>query len=195
MACDTAGESQESLMADAAEGFRRLLFEATAAIDSEYFLLTVAHADGGRVEQYRERVYAYELYHQLRVRWPNWPYTLGGEVDKNGHTIVRGGALDNAKPDLLVHVPGEMSNLAVVEIKPLREWVSWNEEKGFAWDVQKLIAFRGIGYEAALMLAFGEAIERAVEYGAALRRSGVPLDLVELWHHRRPGEPAMPVRW
>ena len=99
-------------MSESAECFRRLLVDAPAAIDSAYFLLPVAYVDGGSVEQYRERVYAYELYHQLRARWPHWPYSLGGEVDKSDHTIVRGGPLDNAKPDLLVHIPGQMTNLA-----------------------------------------------------------------------------------
>ena len=65
--------------------FRRLLTEASTAVGRAYFLLPVSHAESGSVEQYRERVYAYELYHQLRMRWPDrWPYWLGGE-----HTLVR----------------------------------------------------------------------------------------------------------
>ena len=68
---------------------------------------------------YRERVYAYELYHQLRVRWPAWPYLLGGEIDKEGHPLIRGGLLHGVKPDMVVHIPGGMdNNLAVLEVKP-----------------------------------------------------------------------------
>jgi hypothetical protein len=182
-------------MSESVECFRRLLVAATAAIDSAYFLLPVADVDGGSVEQYRERVYAYELYHQLRARWPRWPYSLGGEVDKRGHTIVRGGPLDNAKPDLLVHIPGQMTNLVVVEIKSLKPRVSRDEKEALGWDVQKLIAFREIGYEAAFMLVFGESADRAAGYGDELRRAGMPLDAVELWHHTRPGVPASVLQW
>ena len=46
---------------------RASLTAATAAVGSEYFLLPVARADGGEpLLLYRERVYSYELYHQLR---------------------------------------------------------------------------------------------------------------------------------
>src|SRR5262245_39939149 len=44
-----------------------LLALATADIDQEYFQLPI-HG-GGPV--YRERVYCYELYHQMRRRWPD----------------------------------------------------------------------------------------------------------------------------
>ena len=59
------------------------------------------------------------MYYQLRLEWPNWDYSLGGEVDKRKqHPVIHGQDLDNAKPDLLIHVPGTMdSNLVGVEIK------------------------------------------------------------------------------
>ena len=44
----------------------RILEEATASIASAYFRLPI---DGGG-PVYRERVYCYELYHQMRLRWP-----------------------------------------------------------------------------------------------------------------------------
>jgi hypothetical protein len=63
---------------------RSLLANATARIAPDYFLLPVADVDGGEpLVQYRERVYAYELYHQLRLTWPDqWPYSLASEIDK-----------------------------------------------------------------------------------------------------------------
>lgn len=82
---------------------RKLLAKASAAISQNYFMLPVAHYAGEEpLVQYRERVYAYELYHQLRVLWPDWKYSLAGEVDKSGHPVIRGGELDKAKPDLLI---------------------------------------------------------------------------------------------
>jgi hypothetical protein len=177
---------------------RNLLANATARIAPEYFLLPVADAEGGEpLVQYRERVYAYELYHQLRQTWPDhWPYSLAGEIDKRGHPIVRGGILDNAKPDLLVHVSGQMDrNLAVIEIKPLRGQVYRGEREAFQRDMKKLIAFREIGYRGAFLIAFGESVDRIREYAHDLRQSGIDLNGIELYHHRRSGESATPAEW
>jgi hypothetical protein len=64
--------------ADDVEMFRSLLIAATELVDDEYFLLPVADENGGEpIIQHRERVYSYELYHQLRLEWPNWDYSLG----------------------------------------------------------------------------------------------------------------------
>jgi len=179
---------------------RDLLAAATAAIQPDYFLLPVADGQGGQpIYQYRERVYAYELYHQLRVRWPDdWPYSLGGEVDKHGHPVVRGEFLDDTKPDLLVHVPGRMDpdlNLAVLEIKPLRIDAHNAEQEALRHDLQKLIAFLGVGYYAGFLLVFGEPIQRVRDYAADFSEAGIDLTLVELWHHRAPGEPAHALVW
>lgn len=177
---------------------RNLLADATARIAPAYFLLPVADVEGGEpLVQYRERVYAYELYHQLRQTWPDhWPYSLAGEIDKRGHPIVRGGILDNAKPDLLVHISGQMDrNLAAIEIKPLRGQVYRGEGEAFKRDMKKLIAFREIGYWGALLIAFGESVDRIREHARHLRQSGIELNGIELYHHRRAGESATPAEW
>src|SRR5882757_9488666 len=92
-----------------------LLHTATASIEPGYFHLNV---DGGD-PVYRERVYCYELYHQMRMRWPkDTPFYLNGEIDKAAHPILTEIGADFAKPDLLVHRPGYMSgNYAIVEVK------------------------------------------------------------------------------
>lgn len=85
--------------ADDVESFRHILTIATERVGEQYFLLPVADQDGGApIIQYRERVYSYELYHQLRLAWPTWGYSLGGEVDKRNHPVIHGPDLDNAKP-------------------------------------------------------------------------------------------------
>ncbi len=175
---------------------RRLVSKATSAIAREYFLLPVADSEGGQpLVIYRERVYAYELYHQLQKEWPKnkekWLYSLGGEVDKRGHPIVRGPDLDNVKPDLLVHVPGRMDhNLAVVEIKAVDA-----RKNLISDDLRKLIAFRQHAkYKAAFLLAFGEGgIEDVL--GCTSSIDPDEIKLVELLHHRRVGEPAEPIAW
>jgi hypothetical protein len=63
------------------EQLTEILRQATAAISNDYFLLPIRGAD----PVYRERVYCYELYHQMRLRWPQGsPCRLNGEVDKSG---------------------------------------------------------------------------------------------------------------
>lgn len=67
------------------DGFDALLGTSTHAVPETYFQLPVAGREG---PSYRERVYCYELYHQLRCRWPvDTGYSLAGEVDKKGHHL------------------------------------------------------------------------------------------------------------
>lgn len=64
----------------------QILGDATAAIASDFFLLPIH----GGTSVYRERVYCYELYHQMRRLWPpDCPYRLNGEVDKRAHHTFR----------------------------------------------------------------------------------------------------------
>ena len=66
----------------------------------------------------RERVYAYELYHQMRClqesseKWAD--YAFNAEIDKSGHPIIR----HRFNPDMVIHQQGTMSkNLCAIEIK------------------------------------------------------------------------------
>lgn len=130
--------------------FESILLDATASVSTEYMQLPVAGAED---PAYRERVYCYELYHQMRSRWPNWPFSLAGEIDKSGHPIIRGDPLlDRSKPDFLVHVPGTMGrNLAIVEVKPANA-----SPDRMAQDVNKLAAFiQKAGYLAGFILVYG----------------------------------------
>jgi len=96
--------------------FLTALAGATARVPKHYFQLPVA---GQREPLYRERVYSYELYHQLRVRLDDEGlvehYALSGEIDKGGHPIIR----HRCAPDLVFHIPGAARNLVVVEVKPI----------------------------------------------------------------------------
>ena len=84
--------------------------------DSHYFQIQFA---GSNELKFRERVYCYELYHQLRnILGDEFRYKLDGEVDKEGHPFYP--KLGPKKPDLIVHVPHDMDwNLAVIEVKPV----------------------------------------------------------------------------
>lgn len=130
--------------------FEEILAAAAARIGPEYFQLPIADADA----VYRERVYCYELYHQLRCVWDGFPFSLGGEVDKGGHPHFQNGPYAHAKPDLLVHVPGNMDrNLACVEVKPAGRPVA-----EFSADLRKLTWFcHHANYFCGIFLVYGGA--------------------------------------
>jgi hypothetical protein len=174
------------------------LRNATELIAPEYFELPVAHDD----PVYRERAYCYELYHQLRCEWsPQWPYILTGEVDKRNHPLIRGGALDNVKPDFLVHSPGGMGrNYLVMEVKAI------DPASGpLSIDLKKLCAFRNHGeYENAVYLIYGDDSDgsqasmnklRTVANAIAEQDAGVDLSMIQLWHHSAPGVQAVRIEW
>lgn len=174
-----------------------ILQKATAGIEDQYFQLPVA---GQEDPIYRERVYCYELYHQLRSQWPEHsPYSLSGEVDKGGHRLIRGNGLDNVKPDFLVHVPGTMDhNLLVIEVKPVNA-----RDEGIKKDLETLTAFHDYGhYKRALYLIYGDSntdfhkFRKSVLFFAKKnRKNTINLDAVELWHHEAPGTSAKPIDW
>ena len=174
--------------------FRKAIADAATLVDTDFFQLPVA---GQENPIYRERLYCYELYHQLRSKWPvNSRYSLGGEVDKNGHPLIRGGALDRAKPDLIVHGPGDMeSNLAVVEVKggvPV--------SNAIAVDFSKLVEFRlRAGYAAAIYLVYGVNDDHVATLRARCKKvaesKNIDLTLVELLVHSAIGQKPRPHAW
>lgn len=92
------------------------LKEASRNIDEYYFKVAMANLKGYR---FRERVYCYELYHQLRLALPTtFSYTLQGEMDKNGHPIIHK-EVGAVKPDFILHKQEPEDNLLVIEVKPL----------------------------------------------------------------------------
>jgi hypothetical protein len=108
---------------------------ASSQISSQYFFMPVA---GQPNTKFRERVYCYELYHRWRQHWPeNSHYSLCGEVDKRSHSLIIGEHLTSSIPDFLVHVPGKMDNLLVMEVKP-----AYRTAKDLVKDLKKLTAFR-----------------------------------------------------
>jgi hypothetical protein len=122
------------------ENLDRILQDATAAVEDNYFRL---HIDGADAPIYRERVYCYELYHQMRCRWPapdNCPFYLNGEVDKRAHPILSKLGVGGI-PDFLVHGPGDMGrNHAIIEVKS-----SNVRNSGIAGDLRKNRVFASGG--------------------------------------------------
>jgi hypothetical protein len=162
------------------DDFVTKLREATGRVEAPYFQVQSASADGSSVV-YRERVYCYELYHQLReAMGETSPYTLMGELDKRGHEITGGAKV----PDFLFHVPGTMNgNLVVMEVKRIDN----NNDDEISKDCEKLRKFveEEAKYKGAIYLVFGsegEQIDRFLQRAKQkLRglRNGV---FVLLWH-------------
>ena len=129
--------------------FLKCLMKAIQNIDTHYFQL---HFAGNDKLKYRERVYCYELYHQLRLLLGNdFPYKLDGELDKEGHAIISG----KKKPDFVIHVPGEMGqNLVVIEVKTVNVKDKIRE---LIEDIDKLKMFitSKASYYRAIMLIYG----------------------------------------
>lgn len=162
-----------------------VLSRATRALPAEYFQLAIH----GGPPVYRERVYCYELYHQMRCLWPNGcPFWLNGEIDKQGHHVLAELGAARAKPDFLIHTPGDMDgNYAIIEVKPLGA----ARDDIFA-DLEKLCLFvNRVGYRRAIYLFYGYGAEdgtlaRVREVYGLLDDPGP----VEIWVHPEPGQPA-----
>lgn len=184
--------------------FRALLLEATSHIASKYFHLPIVDRNGVVSHVYRERVYCYELYHCLRNLWHDeYPFTLNGEVDKNGHPIYRNTPVARLKPDLLVHIPGDApGNLIVVEVKPLN-----TKRKQIEKDLCSLAAFMRHGeYDKGIYLIYGgterqfnryrakvaDFANRGLQCGGRRNRYNDTIDLnfLELCWHQTVGEQA-----
>ncbi len=162
-----------------------VLTKATMAIEPSYFYLNI---DGGD-PVYRERVYCYELYHQMRVHWPeHCPFYLNGEIDKAAHPKLMELGADRAKPDLLVHQPGYMvGNHAIIEVKCTRA-----RNDGIEKDLQTLAIFLNkVGYQRGIYLIYGDGFDdRWFDRILAVAVEMEELPNIEIWLHRVPGEPA-----
>lgn len=166
------------------EQLSQIILEATAAIGQEYFLLPIH----GTVPVYRERVYCYELYHQMRLRWPvESPYRLNGEVDKNAHPYFQNLRAGNPKPDLLVHQPGSgQFNHAVIEVKSSRA-----ADDGIRKDIKTLSRFRNeFGYQRAVYLIYGDYPDSTLAKVQKFAAEEPSLAPIELWLHVESTTPA-----
>jgi len=187
----------EHIDAEAHGHFIQCLRISTQNIQHAYMFLPVA---GSVLPVYRERVYCYELYHQLRLNWGDYGgYSLGGEVDKTHHPLMRGLDIDNTKPDLLVHRPGDMSgNLIVIEVKAVTA-----KKTGIRKDLRTLTAFLRCGeYHHAIYLVYGDnpqAFNTFVQKARMLQEEDterrINLNAITLYWHRLPGHPAEQIEW
>lgn len=91
-----------------------LIKRALGRIGPGYFKLTTTYEPSRIV---RERVFCYELYHQIRSQMPSdHALSLNGEIDKRGH--IDFAPEDRKNPDFVFHIPGtHTGNTLVIEVK------------------------------------------------------------------------------
>lgn len=162
----------------------QILIDATRQIEPGYFKLAI----DGDAPIYRERVYCYELYHQMRLCWPkSCKHVLNGEVDKSGHHLLRELKLDGFKPDFLIHRPGwMMDNFAIMEVKRHRA-----RGEDISKDLAALTLFvRKAKYRRAIYLVFGENAEKTLRHVRRIAGGMGCLAEIELWAHAQAGESA-----
>lgn len=92
----------------------KLIRDAMMQVKRNYIILKVA----GGSSEHRERVYCYELYHQMRCLQTQCnlqdEFTINGEIDKKGHPTIP----HNFNPDFVMHEPGnDDKNGCVIEVK------------------------------------------------------------------------------
>jgi hypothetical protein len=175
--------------------FTSLLAWAAAQVPQAYFQLPVA---GLEDPIYRERVYCYEVYHQLQRRWLFPDLSFSGEIDKTNHPLIRGNELDRAKPDFIVHRPGDMQlNFVVIEVKPANV-----NRDDLQKDLVHLTGFRRYANYKHAFLVYGGTTERLQQIKNTSRSIAVAcgvdrvsLDMIELWWHGSPGTEATIQGW
>ncbi|QGQ25820.1 hypothetical protein F1728_25490 [Gimesia benthica] len=143
------------------ELFLKLVKESAPRILEPYFHIPNIEDSANDVELntqwiYRERVYCYELYHQLRCSMTKGhafdrSLYLNAELDKAG--TVYSQHIGSLKPDFVLHRPGEGNhNIAVTEVKPITAPI-----KEIEGDLLKLKIFLDkMGYFGAVLLVYGQ---------------------------------------
>lgn len=103
---------------DICDDYVSLVVDALQNVDVEYFEI---QQYGTENTKRRERVFCYELYHQMRKiqeRRKLLDLTINGEINKTGHPQI----IENFDPDFVIHRQGSMGkNHAVIEVKTSKD--------------------------------------------------------------------------
>lgn len=99
---------------DICDDYVSLVVDALQNVDVEYFEIKQTKTKSTKK---RERVFCYELYHQMRKlqkQNKHLDLTINGEINKAGHLVIN----ENFDPDFVIHRQGSMGdNHAVIEVK------------------------------------------------------------------------------
>lgn len=169
--------------------FHKLLEVATSCVDSCYFQTEIIGKNSKPTTVYRERIYCYELYHQMRKIWPqDDTLVLHGDYDKSGSQFFGGTSVKGVKPDFLIHTPGIIDkNLLAMEVKAVTA-----KTKDVQCDLRKLSRMRSeANYFSTIFLMFGNNAKiRANKIKNLQPQWGFDSNL-EIWAHENANEAAI----
>jgi mRNA deadenylase 3'-5' endonuclease subunit Ccr4 len=150
-----------------------LVVNAMNNIDRKYWSI---HAAGIKDEILRERVYCYELYHQIRclqeVNKCNYDFDINAEIDKRGHKEIK----RNFNPDMIMHQQGSMkNNYCVIEVK--RRIDSDGIKKDFETITEMIQKYN---YKCGIFILAGDSLEKLKEILLTQNFKKAAADLVYL---------------
>ncbi len=137
------------------ENFLSKFVNAIKNIKQDYYSIETIYRKQGIP---RERVYCYELYHQLRLKFNNDLLIIHGELDKSGHIDFQDPK--RVVPDFLIHQPGtHKNNFVIIEVKGVikRKKIIGDLEK-----IYKLINNSTIHYQYGIFLLYGYSFDDLV---------------------------------
>lgn len=129
----------------------KLIENALSNIEQSYFKISTS---GNSDEIIRERVFCYELYHQMRlVQKNNYEFSIHAEIDKRGNSSFETKHWKN--PDFIFHKPGENSdNIIICEVK------GKIESKGIKKDFETISTFiKKYNYKVGVFILYGYLLE------------------------------------
>jgi hypothetical protein len=140
-----------------------LVKRSLEGIGKEYFKLITTYEPSGIV---RERVFCYELYHQIRLNMgTDYALSLNGEIDKRGHVDFH--PADQKNPDFVFHLPGtHEGNTLIVEVKG-----TLTRRKEIIQDFSTILLFvTKYQYQAGIFILYNHSLHELVEdLGQGLR--------------------------
>lgn len=169
--------------------FHELLRAATSCVDRCYFWTEIIGNNFRPKMVYRERVYCYELYHQMRKIWPqDGTLVLHGEYDKGGSQFFAGTSAKGVKPDFLIHTPGATDkNLLAIEVKAVTA-----RTEDIKCDLKKLARLRvDAKYSVTIFLIFGKNSKKKADQIQVLRQKWGIDSNTEIWAHENANEAAV----
>lgn len=98
----------------------RILKEGIDKVEEKYFDFAIVGKDKDVSTMYRERVYCYEIYHQVRILQDNEDSLIKENVDINCEPDKRGNTWfkKSVNPDMIFHKAGNIyENYLVLEVK------------------------------------------------------------------------------
>jgi hypothetical protein len=140
------------------------------------------------MQTWQERMFAYELYHQLRLIWDKDPKLadhslIHADISK-GYQKIKD---FDYMPDLLFHLPQPGQNCAVLEIK-----LAKRSPDTIRCDLKKLVRFvREMEYEDAIEVLIGNEDEFKHLKDVFVDQIGIPIHLFYVFLDKRRIEPSI----